>query len=137
MSRASRVLVVDDEAIIADTLAHVLIFHGFEAISVHSGEAALELARTFQPDAAIIDVILSNLNGIETAIAILRDLPSCRIVLFSGHQETATLLAEAAVNGHSFDVLAKPVHPLDFIKVLGPAPQGDASSERVRRSFRT
>jgi hypothetical protein len=49
-------------------------------------------------------------------------LPSCRIILFSGYQKTADLLAEAAALGHTFDVDAKPVHPQILIDALGPPP---------------
>lgn len=122
MSRALRVLIVDDDAVIADTLARVLLVHSIEAIAVHSGEDAVTAARTFRPDAAIVDVMLFDLNGIDTALTILREMPTCRIILFSGHQETSTLLAKAAENGHRFDVYAKPVHPLDLIQALGPLP---------------
>jgi CheY-like chemotaxis protein len=120
--RTLRVLVADDEVNIADTLASILKLNGFDATAVHSGEEAVELASTFRPDAAILDVMLGGITGIETAYAILRELPACRIVLFSGYQKTADLLAEAAALGHIFDVYAKPVHPQTLIDALGPLP---------------
>jgi len=115
--------VADDDPLTADTLARILELHQFEARAVHSGEAAVELASTFRPDAAIFDVIFGEgLNGIETAIAVLQEFPACRILLFSGVPETATLLAHAANSGHTFRIFAKPTHPVELMEALGPHP---------------
>src|SRR3569623_407437 len=50
-----KVLVVDDERVIADTLAMILNQSGFQATAVYSGEAALETASTYKPDMLIAD----------------------------------------------------------------------------------
>jgi len=70
-----KVLVADDERVIADTLAMILNQSGFEARAVYSGEKALELAATFAPDMMISDVIMADLNGIDAAIRIRALLP--------------------------------------------------------------
>jgi CheY-like chemotaxis protein len=106
-----KVLVADDERVIADTLAMILNQSGFEARAVYSGEKALELAPTFQPDMLISDVIMADLNGIDAAIRIRVLLPSIKILLFSGQAATADLLEKARADGYEFDILAKPVHP--------------------------
>ena len=49
-----KVLVVDDERVIADTLAMILNQSGFQARAVYSGEAALETASTYEPDMLIV-----------------------------------------------------------------------------------
>jgi len=67
-SSKPKVLVADDERVIADTLAMILNQSGFEARAVYSGEKALELAATFVPDMLISDVIMADLNGIDAAI---------------------------------------------------------------------
>ena len=109
-----RVLVADDERVIADTLAMILNQSGFEARAVYSGEKALELAEFFQPDMLISDVIMADLNGIDAAIRIRALLPSIKILLFSGQAATADLLEKARKDGYEFDILAKPVHPQDL-----------------------
>ena len=63
-----KVLVADDERVIADTLAMILNQSGFVARAVYSGEKALELATTFAPDMLICDVIMADLNGIEQSL---------------------------------------------------------------------
>jgi CheY-like chemotaxis protein len=113
-----RVLVVDDEQVIADTLAKILDINGYEASAVYTGTAAVEKARTLQPDLIISDVIMPDMNGIEAAISIRGFLPSCKILLFSGQAATADLLENARAQGHEFEILAKPVHPADLLAKL-------------------
>ena len=113
-----RILVADDERVIADTLAMILNQSGFEARAVYSGEGALELAESFQPDMLISDVIMADLNGIDAAIRIRALLPSIKILLFSGQAATADLLEKARKDGYEFDILAKPVHPQDLLNRL-------------------
>ena len=123
MTRAVlRVLIADDDAVIADTLAQALIIQGIDAVAAHSGEAAIVAARTFHPDVAILDVVLSGINGIDAALAILKVQPTCRIIPFSGNHETAAILEKALADGHSFKIFAKPVHPLELLEALGPLP---------------
>lgn len=113
-----KVLVADDERVIADTLAMILNQSGFDARAVYSGEKALELASTFAPDMLISDVIMADLNGIDAAIRIRSVLPSIKILLFSGQAATADLLEKARVQGYEFEILAKPVHPQDLLSRL-------------------
>ena len=109
---------VDDEQVIADTLARILDLNGYEASAVYSGTAAVESARSLQPDLVISDVIMQDMNGIEAAIHIRGFLPSCKILLFSGQAATADLLENARAQGHEFEILAKPVHPADLLAKL-------------------
>ena len=108
----SRVLVADDEQIIADTVAQILELSGFTAVAVYSGEQALEAAKVLSPDILITDVIMGGMNGIQTASRIQKDFPSCRIILFSGHAATANLL----LDGDRFEILCKPIHPTALVE---------------------
>ena len=113
-----KVLVVDDEHVIADTLAIILNQSGFDASAVYSGTEAVERARKTTPDLVITDVFMPDLNGIQAAIQIRSFLPSCKILLFSGQAATADLLENARAEGHEFEILAKPVHPQDLLAKL-------------------
>ena len=113
-----KVLVADDERVIADTLSIILNQHGFEATAVYSGEKAVETAKTLKPDMLISDVIMTDMNGIDAAIKIRGMLPDCKILLFSGQAATADLLDRARTQGHEFEILAKPVHPQDLLARL-------------------
>jgi CheY-like chemotaxis protein len=113
-----RVLVVDDERVIADTLVLILSQKGFEATAAYNGENAVEAAIPFMPDVLIMDVFMEGMNGIEASLQISAILPLCRVNLFSGNTETAELLQEAEAHGHFFEILAKPVHPSDLVDRL-------------------
>jgi CheY-like chemotaxis protein len=113
-----KVLVVDDERVIADTLAMILNQSGFDARAVYSGEKAVEMASSFAPDMLITDVIMADLNGIDAAIMVRALLPKIKILLFSGQAATADLLEQARAKGYEFEILAKPVHPQDLLSRL-------------------
>ena len=113
-----RVLVADDEQVIANTLAIILNQAGFEARAVYSGEKAIESLDEFQPDMLISDVIMTGMTGIEAAIEVRTRLPKCKVLLFSGQAATADLLERARTQGHEFEILAKPVHPTDLLAKL-------------------
>ena len=61
---------------------------------------------------------MDGMSGIEAAIAICILLPKCTVLLMSGNNDTSRLLREAEGRGHSFDILAKPFHPLVVIDQL-------------------
>ena len=113
-----RVVVVDDEQVIANTLAIILNNAGFEARRVFSGEEAVELLETFSPDVLIVDVIMPGITGIEVAIIVRDKLPECEILLFSGQAATSDLLDEARSRGYEFEILVKPTHPVDVLERL-------------------
>ena len=106
------VFVVDDESLIADTIAEILNDSGdFDAIAIHGGERALELAQNTAPDILITDVVMPGINGIELARSIHSRYPKTRIVLLSGQAQARDLVKEASHEGHPFELWAKPIHP--------------------------
>ena len=113
-----RVLIVDDEELITNTLALILNRSGFEARAVYCAEDAVETARALSPDVLISDVIMEGMSGIEAAIRISKIAPHCRVILFSGQAATADLLEHAEADGHHFELLLKPVHPRALIERL-------------------
>ena len=113
-----RVLVVDDEGVIADTVAKVLNVSGYAAIAAYDAEGALETALHSPPELLITDVILPGMNGIELATTIKRIFPECKILLFSGQVATADLMAAAGREGHRFTLLNKPVPPKDLLAIV-------------------
>lgn len=116
--RSVRALVVDDEGLIADTLALILKNHDFAAEAVHSGFEAIARAKSEPFDVMISDVVMPEMNGIEAANEVRKILSECRIVLISGHPETARLLSDAREKGCDYEIHAKPVHPNILIGIL-------------------
>jgi CheY-like chemotaxis protein len=111
---ATRVLLVDDDKIVCQTLAVIFANRGYETRTAESGEAALELIAGWAPDVAILDVGLPRIDGVQLASLIRQQFPRCHILLFSGRPESAGLVDEASSRGESFEIAAKPVHP-DFL----------------------
>ena len=106
-----KILVIDDEPTIADTLAVIFSSSGYDARAVYSAEQALEMLEEWRPDLAVIDVVLPGMNGIEFAIFLKASYPACQFLLFSGQPGTSGLLEDAKKKGHLFEILAKPLHP--------------------------
>jgi DNA-binding NtrC family response regulator len=122
-----KILIVDDERTIADTLALIFSSNGYEARTSYSAEQALEMLEEWRPDAAIIDVVLPGMNGIEFAIFLKASYQACQFLLFSGQPGTSDLLEEARRKGHLFEILAKPLHPSFMLAtvsdMLSPVPE--------------
>lgn len=122
--KRTRVIVVDDETLIAETVVEILEQEQFEAVAVSSGLAAVELAKRWRPDIVLSDVIMPGLNGIETGIKIREVAPTCNIVLFSGQAATVDLLEKARERGHRFQIIAKPIKPAQLVGVIRRASEG-------------
>ena len=110
------VFIVDDEQIIAETLTLILQRNGFTARFFTDPLEALAAARSETPDLILSDVMMPELSGVDLAIAIERDCPDCKIMLFSGHAETVDLLSKARERGYDFNLLAKPLHPAELLR---------------------
>lgn len=118
LQTSRRVLILDDEQIIANTLALILNKNGFQASAVYNAQDAINTAAQISPDVLISDVIMEGMTGIEAAIQISQLVPTCRIILFSGQAATADLLEQAQAVGHHFEILAKPIHPRVLLQCL-------------------
>ena len=113
-----KVLIVDDEKIIPDTLAMILNQGGFEARAVYAGQNAFDLAPAFQPDMLISDVFMADINGVDAAIQMRAMLPDVRVFLLSGQTATAEMISNSKAGNLGFEVLVKPVHPRDLLDKL-------------------
>lgn len=116
--KGKRVFVVDDEKVIATTLAIILTQSGFVAESFTEPTQALSSAMGDVPNLLISDVMMPGMNGIDLAIAMREKCPDCKILLFSGQSATADLLKDARTKGHDFQLLQKPIHPTDLLNAI-------------------
>jgi DNA-binding response OmpR family regulator len=121
LSARPKVLIADDEKVIADTLAMILNQGGFDAKAVYTSEKALELASSFRPDMLISDVLMAGLNGVDAAIKMRAMLPDIRVFLLSGQTATAEMVAKSQARDLGFEILVKPVHPKDLLTKLKSA----------------
>jgi CheY-like chemotaxis protein len=113
-----RILVVDDEPLIANTIAEILNGSGFEATAIYNARNALDEVRKSCPDTVISDVIMPHMNGIDMAITIKSACPRTRILLLSGQAGTPDLMEAARKKGHNFELLSKPLKPDLLLKKL-------------------
>jgi DNA-binding NtrC family response regulator len=113
-----RILIADDEKVIADSLAKILTNNGYEATAVYSGEDAVETAMRMKPDIVLTDVVMGLMSGAVAGMMIRRSLPECRVILISGQATIKPLLEIAESKGHVFELLAKPIEPERLLKYL-------------------
>jgi len=119
-----RILIIDDERSVADTLAMILEGEGHIAEAVYDGDAALQKLDQFAPDCVISDVNIPGMNCMDVCTRIQATHPECRIFLFSGQAETNDLIESARAAGHEWELLVKPLHPdvlLAKLDSLNPA----------------
>jgi CheY-like chemotaxis protein len=113
-----RVLVVDDEPVIADTIVTILSHNGYAATAAYDADVALESALMMPPDVLITDVYLPGMNGVDLALTIKRVFPGCGVLMFSGQASAKDLLSNARRAGSHFTLLTKPVPPMDLLETV-------------------
>jgi response regulator NasT len=114
-----RILVAEDETIIRLDLRALLESAGFEVCAeARDGVEAVELARSEQPDVALLDVKMPRLDGIEAAKQILDERPIPIVMLTAyGQEELVSRAIEAGVFGY----LVKPFREQDLLPAIQTA----------------
>jgi two-component system, response regulator PdtaR len=114
-----RILIAEDETIIRLDLRDLLVRAGFEVCAeAKDGEEAVELARSEQPDLAIMDVKMPRLDGIDAARQILEERPIPIVMLTAyGQDEVVSRAVEAGVYGY----LVKPFREQDLLPAIQTA----------------
>jgi DNA-binding response OmpR family regulator len=138
----SRVLCVDDDRDVADSLAALLRVAGFQALACYDGHGALVAADGFRPDVCLVDLGMPGMHGDELALK-LRRHPGRRPVLVAvtGRTDEASRARTRAAGFHLH--LVKPVDPrrlLALVKklsrrggLLAPGGPGDRPRDQRRR----
>jgi CheY-like chemotaxis protein len=123
-----RVLVVDDEPRLADSLVTIFQRAGYAAWAAYEGPTALKYCETLLPHVVLSDVIMPSMNGFELGRAIRQKFPQCRVVLFSGQAATTELCNQLGEGAEKFELLAKPIHPRKLLariaEILAGPPSG-------------
>jgi response regulator NasT len=114
-----KVLIAEDETLIRLDLRTMLERAGYEVVAeARDGAQAIELARSHEPELAILDVKMPSLDGIEAARRILADRPIPVVIVSAFTEET--LVARAADAG-VFGYLAKPFREDDLLPAIATA----------------
>lgn len=111
-----RVLVVDDEKVVADSYSLILQLESYDARAVYSAEEALAILPTFDPKIVVSDIVMGAMSGFDLAIHLAEHHPGCRVILVSGHSFHEPEV-ERTIK-HGFEFLSKPVHPADLLARL-------------------
>lgn len=109
------ILVVHDEALVADCMAMLLARAGFTTRTAYDGSTALQLAFELRPELLVSDIGIRGMDGIQLAMAIVNAMPDCKVLLFSNHM-TEERVARARADGYDFPWIAKPVHPAEMLR---------------------
>jgi DNA-binding response OmpR family regulator len=112
----ARILIVDDEEMIADTLSLIFRRQGYEAFTAYNGLLGLNAARDLKPNLVLSDVAMPELDGVNMAMQICNALPEVDVLLFSGQAGTMDLLHDAEERGYHFELLQKPVPPDEIVR---------------------
>jgi DNA-binding NtrC family response regulator len=116
---AIRILIVDDERSIADTLSVIFRHAGYETFTAYNGRQGLDAALELAPKLVLSDVVMPELDGVAMAIEIRKIMPEIPVVLFSGQTGVTDLLQSAKDKGFHFELLEKPIHPAEIVRIVG------------------
>jgi two-component system response regulator AtoC len=111
-----RILIVDDDDALRESLGLVLVSEGYELVSAANGEEALVRIEDTSVDVVLCDLRMPGIDGFDLIPQIGRKLPGVPIILMSAHG-TADLAIEAMQRG-AYDYLAKPFQPSEVLLTL-------------------
>jgi CheY-like chemotaxis protein len=118
---AARILIVDDERMIADTLSTIFRGAGYETYTAYNGQLGLDAARTLSPRLVLSDVSMPEMDGVSMAMQICKNQPEVKVMLISGQAGTTNLLRRAEEKGFHFELLEKPIHPDEIMRKVAEA----------------
>src|SRR5437773_2976282 len=101
-----RVLVVDDEPSLAELLASVLRYEGWNVVTAGSGAEAVRTAREFRPDAVVLDIMLPDFNGLEVMRRLRAELPQVCVLFLTARDAVEDRVAGITAGGD--DYVTKP-----------------------------
>ncbi len=114
-----KVLIVDDDSELLESLRLVVELAGFAVITAENGVRGLQAFRNTDPAAVLIDIVMPKLDGIETVRQMRREGPSAKIIVMSGSPQVGKVeLADAARELGAVAALEKPFDPAELTKLL-------------------
>jgi two-component system response regulator AtoC len=116
---AWQILLVEDEESVREAFALRLADHGYLVQTAGSGEEALAMLRTYEPDILVLDLLMPNLSGLEVLARVKQVLPNLLVILLTA-RGTVKDAVEAMRLG-AFDFVAKSIDMDDLLHALGRA----------------
>ena len=114
-----KILVIDDDSLVRDTLVRILERKGYQVLVASDGLRGLRMFRSEQPDLVITDIIMPEKEGLETIREIRGECPDAKIIAISGGARIGSMdfLDFAGKLGAS-EIIPKPFDPIDLISVV-------------------
>jgi PAS domain S-box-containing protein len=129
------VLIVDDDPGICETLSDVLEERGYHVRVFQRARAALEQLVSVPTDAAILDIMLPDMSGLDVLQAIKTASPATEVIVITGHASLPTAIR--AIDGSAFAYLVKPVEVEHLLSVLRRAIERGQLTRALRESNQT
>jgi two-component system response regulator AtoC len=125
---SERVLIVDDDESLRESLELVLSAEGFEVVSVPDGATALARIGEASFDVVLCDLRMPGMDGMELLPQLMRSLPGTTVIMMSAYGTDD--LALEAMNRGAYDYLVKPFRPAEVVLTIRKARE----RERLRRA---
>jgi CheY-like chemotaxis protein len=107
-----RVLVVDDDRLVADTLNLIFQANGYESEAAYSAAEGLALARTFFPGLLLCDITMPDENGLQLAETLQREMPNCKCLMLTAYASNALKVEQHTTRTQRpLKLLSKPCRP--------------------------
>ncbi len=107
MAQALKIMVVDDDADAADSLAELFEMEGHDAVAIYSGDNAIRTAQTEDFDLTFMDIMMPGRNGVDSLMEIRKFKPQAKVYMMTGF--SVNELTEKAVDNGALGVFSKPV----------------------------
>ena len=112
-----RVLIVDDDQLVADTLTLIFGKCGFDAKAAYSADQAMEYAREFPPNLLLCDISMPGRDGVELVKEISEEQPDCRILVLTGFHSNLNRVSEQSSKlQRPLGMMTKPCAPDDLLR---------------------
>jgi len=115
-----RILIVDDEPIVAQTLTLIFRRNGFDAEPAYDADQAMESVREAAPDLVLCDIDMPGRDGISLMEDLTRELPGCPILVLTGFYSSLARVREfTATLRQQVSIVTKPCQPSDLLRHAG------------------
>ena len=112
------IVVVDDEKMIASTLAIILRNNGYSAMAFTRPQEALEFSQQLHPDLLITDMNMPEITGSQLAQMLRVQCPDCPVIFFSGEQQRLAAVESENPIAEPYAFLMKPIHPTILLRTI-------------------
>ncbi len=115
-----RILIVDDEPLVAQTLSLIFGKNGFDIDVAHNADEGLAAALALTPDLVLCDIDMPGRDGVSLMCDLGRDLPTCPILVLTGFYSSLTRVRECAASlRQPVSIVTKPCQPIDLLRTAG------------------